>query len=56
MELRAEGIEKRYFRNMTGRNWFHAVCPTDLTLQPGQLTMLMGRSGSGKTTLLQMMA
>ena len=29
---------------------------TDLTLEEGKVTVLMGRSGSGKTTLLQMMA
>ena len=56
MELHAEGIEKRYFRNGAGKNWFHAVCPTDCILRPGTLTVLMGRSGSGKTTLLQMFA
>lgn len=55
MELRAEGIEKRYYRHWGEANWFYAVCPTECTLREGVLTVLMGRSGSGKTTFVQML-
>ena len=56
MELRAEQISKRYFRKTGAANWFYAVKPLDLALEPGTVTVLCGRSGSGKTTLLHMLA
>ena len=56
MMLRAEGIEKRYFRKTGEANYFSAVRKTDFRLEGGKVTALMGRSGSGKTTLLNMMA
>ena len=55
MTLRAEGAAKRYFRKTGQANYFYAVQPLNLTLEPGALTVLMGRSGSGKTTLLHML-
>ena len=56
MRLRTEGISRRFFRKTGEANFFEAVRKTDLTLEEGKVTVLMGRSGSGKTTLLQMMA
>lgn len=56
MELKAEQIGKRYFRKTGAANWFYAVKPLSLTLEPGTVTVLCGRSGSGKTTLLHMLA
>ena len=56
MNLRAEGVSKSYFRKTGEANFFVAVQRTDLTLEGGQVTVLMGRSGSGKTTLLHMLA
>lgn len=53
--LTAEGIMKRYFRKAGEANFFEAVGKTDLTLEGGEVTVLMGRSGSGKTTLLHML-
>ena len=46
----------RYFRKTGTANYFYAVQPTDLSIQPGELAVLMGRSGSGKTTLLNMLS
>ncbi|MBQ9663514.1 MAG: ATP-binding cassette domain-containing protein [Oscillospiraceae bacterium] len=56
MMLRAEQISKQYFRRTGGANYFHAVKPVSLELQPGTVTVLCGRSGSGKTTLLHMLS
>ena len=56
MTLQAENISKRYFRKTGMANYFYAVQPVSLTLEPGTVTVLMGRSGSGKTTLLHMLA
>jgi len=56
MTLRAEGVSRIYFRNTGEANHFAAVQRTDLTLEAGKVTVLMGRSGSGKTTLLHMLA
>ena len=56
MELRAEGISRRYFRKHGEANYFEAVKPVSLTLEGGCLTVLNGKSGSGKTTLLNMLA
>ena len=56
MRLAAEGISKRYIRPAGEANTFEAVRKTDLTLEGGSVTVLMGRSGSGKTTLLHMLA
>ena len=56
MLLRAEGLMKDYLRDLKDRNHFQAVQTTDLTLEPGTLTVVMGRSGSGKTTLLHLLA
>lgn len=46
----------RYFRKTGTANYFYAVQPTDLSIRPGELAVLMGRSGSGKTTLLNMLS
>ena len=56
MELRAEKITRRYFRQGKGTNVFTAVQETDLLLEAGKLTEIAGRSGSGKSTLLNMLA
>ena len=56
MELKAEGISRRYFRKAKGRNVFFAVKETDFTLPEGALTEIVGRSGSGKSTFLNMLA
>lgn len=56
MRLRAENISRKFPRKTGEANFFYAVNPTDLTLEPGTLTVVMGRSGSGKTTLLNMLA
>lgn len=55
MILRAEGVCKRYFRKTKLANYFYAVQKTDLTLESGKITAIMGRSGSGKTTLLNIL-
>ena len=54
--IKAEHISMRYFRKTGTANYFYAVQPTDLSIQPGELAVLMGRSGSGKTTLLNMLS
>lgn len=56
MQLRAEQISKQFFRKTGNANYFYAVKPVDLTLEPGTVTVLCGRSGSGKTTLLHMLS
>ena len=56
MVLKAEQICKQYFRKTGGANYFYAVKPVSLILEPGTITVLCGRSGSGKTTLLHMLA
>ena len=56
MVLKAEQISKQYFRKTGGANYFYAVKPVSLMLEPGTITVLCGRSGSGKTTLLHMLA
>ncbi len=52
MELRAEGVSRRFMRQGRGTNFFMAVKETDLCLIPGELAEITGRSGSGKSTLL----
>ena len=56
MTLRAEGIEKKFFRKTGESNYFCAVQKTDFELPAGQLTEITGRSGSGKSTFLNMLA
>ena len=56
MLLRAEQVSKQYYRKTGGANYFYAVKPVTLTLEPGKVTVLCGRSGSGKTTLLHMLS
>ena len=56
MRIEAQQIEKWYFRSRGESNRFFAVNRTDLSLEPGTVTVLSGRSGSGKTTLLSMMS
>ena len=55
MELRAEGVSRRFMRQGKGTNFFMAVKETDLRLIPGELAEITGRSGSGKSTLLNML-
>ena len=54
--LRAENLSMQYFRKTGQANHFFAVRSVNLTLRPGEVTLLVGRSGSGKTTLLNMLA
>lgn len=54
--IKAAGIRKDFIRQGKNTNRFTAVSPTDITIEPGKLTVLMGRSGSGKTTLLNILA
>lgn len=56
MSIRAEGVTKEYIRESKGTNRFFAVKETDITIESGALTVLMGRSGSGKSTLLNILA
>ncbi len=55
MILRAEKIAKWYYRKSGESNRFFTVSETDIQLESGSLTVLMGRSGSGKTTFLHML-
>ena len=56
MVLKAERLSRRYMRRTSQANYFYAVQDANLTLRPGEITVLMGRSGSGKTTLLHMLS
>ncbi len=53
--LKAEKITKEFKREVNGSNRFIAVKETSLQLEPGTLTVIMGRSGSGKSTLMNML-
>jgi len=48
-DLRLENIARDF---SDGRQLRRVLFPTNLTFQPGELTVLAGPSGSGKTTLL----
>ena len=54
--LKAVNLSMQYFRRTGQANHFFAVRGANLTLYPGEVTLLMGRSGSGKTTLLNLLA
>lgn len=56
MSLSAESLTKEFIRETKNTNRFTAVDNVSLTLDSGELTVLMGRSGSGKTTLLNMLS
>ncbi|XGV96396.1 MAG: ABC transporter ATP-binding protein [Leptolyngbya sp. BL-A-14] len=49
----AEGIEMVYH---SGSQEYHVLRGVDLTIQQGDIHLLMGPSGSGKTTLLSILA
>lgn len=49
MSLELKGVTKR----VAGETHIH---PTDLTLEPGVFTVLLGTTGAGKTTLMHLMA
>ena len=56
MKITAKGAGKDFIRQSAGTNRFTAVRPTDIEIEPGKLTLLMGRSGSGKSTLLNILS
>lgn len=56
MELRTQGVSRRFFRGNGSANFFYAVDKAELSLSSGTLTEITGRSGSGKSTLLNMLA
>lgn len=56
MILKAEGITKNYFRKSNGANYFCALQKTDLEIEEGTLTVILGRSGGGKSTLLNILS
>jgi putative ABC transport system ATP-binding protein len=49
ISIRLEGVAKDF---SDGRQMRRVLFPTNLTLEPGSLTILAGPSGSGKTTLI----
>jgi putative ABC transport system ATP-binding protein len=51
--LQAQRLTKRYARDPTAAA---AVRELDLSVRPGEFTVIMGRSGSGKSTLLYLLA
>ena len=55
MEIRAEGVARRFFRNGRNTNYFYAVRKTDFTLKGGTVAAVAGRSGSGKTTFANLL-
>ena len=56
MILKADNISRQYFRETKTSNVFFAVKDLSLSVNPGELTAVMGRSGSGKSTMLNMLA
>ena len=54
--IRAIQLSRQYFRKTGTANYFYAVNPLDIEIQPGEVIVLTGRSGSGKTTLLSILA
>lgn len=56
MILKAKNVSREFIRVTKGTNRFTAVDDVTLTLEGGEVTVLMGRSGSGKTTLLNMLS
>ncbi|MBR1751255.1 MAG: ABC transporter ATP-binding protein [Ruminococcus sp.] len=56
MTLKGCDLTKEFIRETSGSNRFKAVDNVTLTLNGGELTVLMGRSGSGKTTLMNMLS
>ena len=52
--IQARRIEKR-FQRPDGAS-IQVIAPTDLSVEPGMITALLGPSGSGKSTLLRMLS
>ncbi|PIP16463.1 MAG: ABC transporter, partial [bacterium (Candidatus Ratteibacteria) CG23_combo_of_CG06-09_8_20_14_all_48_7] len=53
MEIRAKGLTKVFSE---GNQRVSALDGVDLTLQSGEVVVLLGPSGSGKTTLLNLLS
>ena len=56
MIVHGKDIKKEFIRKKSDTNVFTAVSETDISLEPGKLTVITGRSGSGKSTLLNMLS
>ena len=52
--VRLEGVSKEYVTD--SGDVVHAVAPTDLTVDPGELVCIVGPSGCGKSTIMDMLA
>ena len=52
--IQARQVEKSFQRADGGR--VQVIAPTDLSVEPGIITALLGPSGSGKSTLLRMLS
>ncbi|MBQ5418160.1 MAG: ABC transporter ATP-binding protein [Oscillospiraceae bacterium] len=56
MTVSANGISKSYTVNGKNGRTVTAVQPTDIDIECGKLTVILGRSGSGKTTFINILS
>ena len=56
MTVSARGISKTYSAGGRSSRTITAVELLDIDIEPGKLTVILGRSGSGKTTLVNILA